>query len=564
MKHPALARVFSIVLAIMSLIMLLNGAVGFGKADVALQESLDQYQRIEEKTDTYEELSLQMKNSVSYEEALAELEALQEQHDDDAAQHRTDLATHTATMGGYELGAGMIRDGQEQLAAAKAELEEGKDQLAEKEQQLNQATAAFAIAKPTVETVINENLMPVAAGLKNVASGVGEMIAVLSTLPDQPEDPGEPPVLHDEPENVPEPQPPGDDATEEQKQQYQDALAAYNEYLDKQAEYDAAKKASEEYPAKKAAYDEWNIQYLNMINGINAQLEAMTDNVNQMAGGMNAAASALAAQAPELVDGVPDAEVNVPTLSADDTPEQNIAALSTFQAQLNTAASIPGTIQGNLNAMEVQLAAGQQALAEGKAQLAMGEKAMKKAEQELQHQLELLWYNMGQLEDESAELEENKLRLDQEAEELDRRLVSVDEKKEIERKHRSARIVLMQEEGIASAVNAGGDLAESARAYVQDGRDAAQRHHDLLYVINALAFAGGVLGLLSIPGSFEKLKRRLLLVLPTVLCLACALAADGLNMYLGLGQMYTALAAAIAAVLHLATILPKNKTVIAG
>ena len=32
MKHPALARVFSIVLAVMSLIMLLNGAVGFGKA----------------------------------------------------------------------------------------------------------------------------------------------------------------------------------------------------------------------------------------------------------------------------------------------------------------------------------------------------------------------------------------------------------------------------------------------------------------------------------------------------------------------------------------------------
>ena len=62
----------------------------------------------------------------------------------------------------------------------------------------------------------------------------------------------------------------------------------------------------------------------------------------------------------------------------------------------------------------------------------------------------------------------------------------------------------------------------------------------------------------------EKLKRRLLLVLPTVLCLACALAADGLNMYLGLGQMYTALAAAIAALLHLATVLPKNKTVIAG
>ena len=76
--------------------------------------------------------------------------------------------------------------------------------------------------------------------------------------------------------------------------------------------------------------------------------------------------------------------------------------------------------------------------------------------------------------------------------------------------------------------------------------------------------AGGVLGLLSIPGSFEKTKRRLLLILPTVLCLACALAADGLNMYLGLGQMYTALAVIIGAVLHLAAILPKNKTPIGG
>ena len=215
-----------------------------------------------------------------------------------------------------------------------------------------------------------------------------------------------------------------------------------------------------------------------------------------------------------------------------------------------------------LASLQSQLAEGQQAIAQAKAQVLLGEKALKKAEQELQHQLELLWYNMGQLEDESADLEADKLRLDQESEDLDRRLVSVDEKKEMEQKHRSARIVLMQEAGIASAVNAGGDLVESARAYIQNGRDGAQRHHGLLYAINALALAGGLLGLLSIPGSFEKTRRRLLLILPTVLCLVCALAADGLNMYMGLGQMYTALAAALAAVFHLATILPRNKTIV--
>ena len=562
MKHPALARVFSIVLAILCLFMLANGVLGFGKADTALEDSLKQYQRLEEKTDTYEELSAQMKNSVSYEEALAELEAMQEQHDDDAAQHRTDLATHTATMGGYELGAGMIRDGQEQLAAAKAELEAGKKQLEASEQQLNQAAAAFNAAKPMVQGVITQ-LTTAANGLNAAAGGVDAMIASLQALGNPPEDPGtEAPTVPDEPVPVEKPEEPAEDAGEEAQADYQTKLAAYNEYLEKQAEYDAAKKAYEEYQGKKTAYETWTAGYGTAVAGINGQLSAMSEGVNAAAGGIGMAVSGLSAQAPELAAGLPSAEVTVPTLSTDNMPEQNIAALNGFKGQLLSAASVPGQLQGNLSAMEAQLAAGQQELAKGKAQLTQGEQALKKGETELQHQLELLWYNMGQLEDEAQELEENKARLDQEAEELDRRLVTVDEKKEIEQKHRSARIILMQEEGIAAAVNAGGDLIECARSFIQTGQEEAQRHHGLMYAINALALAGGVLGLLSIPGSFEKLKRRLLLILPTVLCLACALAADGLNMYLGLGQMYTALAAALAAVFHLATILPRNKTIV--
>ena len=195
MKHPALARVFSIVLAIMSLIMLLNGAVGFGKADVALKESLEQYQRIEEKTDTYEALSLQLKNSVSYEEALAELEALQEQHDDDAAQHRTDLATHTATMGGYELGAKMIMEGKEQLDAAKAELAEGKALLAEKEQQFNQLSASFNTVEPLLVAAINamsgseEEFNAAIALIDALIAQIDVILANRPQLPELPEAP---------------------------------------------------------------------------------------------------------------------------------------------------------------------------------------------------------------------------------------------------------------------------------------------------------------------------------------------------------------------------------------
>lgn len=551
MKHPALARVFSIVLAIMSLIMLLNGAVGFGKADVALKESLEQYQRIEEKTDTYEALSLQLKNSVSYEEALAELEALQEQHDDDAAQHRTDLATHTATMGGYELGAKMIMEGKEQLDAAKAELAEGKALLAEKEQQFNQLSAAFNTVEPLLVAAINAmsgSEEEFNAAIALIDALIAQIDAILANRPQLPELP-EAPTL---------PIAPPEDADEETKAAYEQAMAVYQQLLD------AFEKAMQEYESAQAEYETaltaWEQEYQAVQSSVLAGTGEVDSRIQAGSALMSAALSQLPA---DVLDGLGGSDISMPDLS-NMSLEEIRAALVQLRAYLVAEGNVKTALEKALASLRSQLAEGQQALAQAKVQVLLGEKALKKAEQELQHQLELIWYNMGQLEDESAELEADKLRLDQESEDLDRRLVSVDEKKEMERKHRSARIVLMQEEAIASAVNAGGDLIESARAYVQNGRDAAQRHHSFLYAINILALIGGVMGLLSIPGSFEKTKRRLLLILPTVLCLACALAADGLNMYLGLGQMYTALAAALAAVLHLATVLPKNKTPVAG
>ena len=552
MKHPALARVFSIVLAIMSLIMLLNGAVGFGKADAALQESLEKYQRIEEKTDTYEALSLQLKNSVSYEEALAELEALQEQHDDDAAQHRTDLATHTATMGGYELGAKMIMEGKEQLAAAKVELAEGKALLAEKEQQFNQLSAAFNTVEPLLVAAINAlsgSEEEFNAAIALIDALIAQIDVILANRPQLPELPEEPTL----------PIAPPEDADEETKAAYEQAMAVHQQLLE------AWEKAMEEYESAQAGYETalaaWEQEYQAVQSSVLAGAGEVDSRIQAGSALMSAALSQLPAEVLDDLGGLGESDISMPDFS-NMSLEEIRAALVQLRAYLVAEGNVKTALEKALASLRSQLAEGQQALDQAKAQVLLGENALKKAEQELQHQLELIWYNMGQLEDESAELEEDKLRLDQESEDLDRRLVTVDEKKEMERKHRSARIVLMQEEAIASAVNAGGDLVESARAYVQNGRDAAQRHHGLLYAINILALAGGLLGLLSIPGSFEKTKRRLLLVLPTVLCLACALAADGLNMYLGLGQMYTALAAALAAVFHLATILPRNKTIV--
>ena len=457
-------------------------------------------------------------------------------------------------MGGYELGAKMIMEGKEQLAAAKVELAEGKALLAEKEQQFNQLSAAFNTVEPLLVAAINAlsgSEEEFNAAIALIDALIAQIDVILANRPQLPELPEEPTL----------PIAPPEDADEETKAAYEQAMAVYQQLLE------AFEKAMEEYESAQAAYETalaaWEQEYQAVQSSVLAGAGEVDSRIQAGSALMSAALSQLPADVLDGLGGLGESDISMPDFS-NMSLEEIRAALVQLRAYLVAEGNVKTALEKALASLQSQFAEGQQAIAQAKAQVLLGEKALKKAEQELQHQLELIWYNMGQLEDESAELEEDKLCLDQESEDLDRRLVTVDEKKEMERKHRSARIVLMQEEAIASAVNAGGDLVESARAYVQNGRDAAQRHHGLLYAINILALAGGLLGLLSIPGSFEKTKRRLLLVLPTVLCLACALAADGLNMYLGLGQMYTALAAALAAVLHLATVLPKNKTPIAG
>lgn len=564
MKHPALARVFSIVLAIMSVLMMLNGALGFRKADAAFEESERTYSRLEEKTDIYALLSAQMKNSVSYEEALAELETLQEQHDEDAAQHRTDLATHTATMGGYELGANMIREGQEQLAQAKAELESGKALLAENEKKLKLLRTAFDALEPVLRQAIansNGSDTEYKLALAIIDRMIAEIDEALKGEPQAPEVPEQPAA----PE---EPVPLAADADEAAQAAYDQAMLAYNaktvEYNRAMEAYDAAMADyAQEFQGYQTALASWqqhcqNIMITTEANAAEAESRIQAGNALR-----DAVLESLPADILEGLGGLVGSDIEIPDLS-DMTLEEQRALLVQIREYLVQAGSLEAALTGVLDELESQLSQAEEALASAKAQVLMGEEAVKKAEHELQHQLELLWYNMGQLEDEAIELEENKSRLDQETGDLERRLVTVDEKKEIEQKCRSARIVLMQEADISSAVNAGNDLVESTRAYIQNGRETAQHHRMLLYAINILAVVGGLLGMLSIPGSFEKARHRLWLVLPTVLCLICALVAGGLNVHLGLGQMYTALAAALAATLHLATILPKNKTIVLG
>lgn len=543
MKHPALARVFAIVLAIMSVLMLLNGALGFGKASNEYQDALSRCQYLDDKLATYIELDTKLKNSISYDEAYAELEKLQEQHDSDAAQHRTDLATHTATRGGYVLGADMIWDGKQQLAAAKAELEAGKQTLAEKEEQFNQLLTAFNTVKPLLEKAIEASSgsqEEFQAAINSINAAIAMIDAILAMKPQLPELPTAPEL----------PTPP-EDADEETKAAYAQAMEIYNKALE---EYN---KALEEYEGDLAG---WQEEYNKILGEVITSMGDAAGNIQAGSDRLNAALSQLPADVLDDLGNLAGADITIPDFS-NMSLEEIRAALVQLRAYLVAAGSVPAALQKALTSLQSQISEGQAAINAAKAQIATGEKALKKAEFELQHQLELLWYNMGKLEDEEAELEDEKLRLDDEANTLDKMLISTDEQKELENKHRSARIILMQENDIKTMVNDGGDLIDSASAYIQECRARAQHNYYGLLFINILAVLGGIFGILSVPVAFEKLRSRLLLILLPALCLLCAVGADGLNMYLGLGQMYTALAAAIFALLYLLVVFPKDKAI---
>ncbi len=607
MKHPALARVFAIVLALLSSFMLINGALGFGKADGTLQESLEYCQRVEDKLAEYEELDAKLENSISYDEAYEELERLQDEHDEEAAQHRTDLATHTATMGGYTMGVDMIMDGREQLNTAKQELESGKQQLEQQETLLNQSIQEFNNGTKPELNALKDAMSGPSTELQSSAVKISALAARLDAYIDSPTEPGgdeggdqtgggtdtgdggdqtgeggdQTGEGGDQTGGDSQTGGGGDqtggegdttggggdttgggggttggegDTTGGEGDQTGGIVAETLSCIAGQKPLVARTLGSvsgEEGPEVSGGVDSG---YAELITEINAQLAA----VRASAIGV----IIILGQSSEIAEMIGLSAITIPEdFTEDSDPAEVQAQLLTLATQLGTAASIPTILDGLITQTEAQLQEGQEALEKAKRQLAAGEETLKKSENELQHQLELLWYNMGQLDDEAEELEEDKEKLDNEADMLDKMLVSVDELKELEDSRRSARIILMQEDEIEAMVNDGGDLGESTRSFLEQQRSSAQYDHWILYVINTLAVVGGVLGILCIPGSYELLRSRLLLIAPPLLCLLCAAAAYGLNLYHGLGQMYTALFAAMGALFHLVIVIPRNKPV---
>lgn len=123
MKHQALARVFSVVLVILCLVMLL-AAVGMledtQKDNEAAQRHIN---KTGEELEEYRTLLEENSGKTEYAQMNDELTQRQEEHDKLSAEHRTELALHSATQGGIEMGIEAMDQADAQFAAGKRKFE---------------------------------------------------------------------------------------------------------------------------------------------------------------------------------------------------------------------------------------------------------------------------------------------------------------------------------------------------------------------------------------------------------------------------------------------------------
>jgi len=598
------------VLAIMCVISGAAGVVGFSDAREERDKAASYGDKLDKRLETYQQLKVELDGSISYEEALEELEKLQEQHDSDASQHRTDLATYSATRGGYKMGA-------DALWEAKAQIEGAKQMIAAAKPKIAQMESAKAMMQGAIA-----QCDAAAAECTACSAEVSAVLALIAKQPAAPAEPVEPteptPVPEcSEPEQVEDPgdapqMPPRQEgqsdedyakACEEAQRDFDSKKSAYEQYQQELADYNAyvdyRDNVKPKYDADYAQYEEESAAYPGKLEEYNSAMLAWSAEFTAAAAQVSApefqgrctTAITNGAAALQTVAGLKDMlQGGAAAFSADDVtgaadpgegtdPAAQIKQLKTqltlLNAKLLAMAGLLNQASAGLGQaiteMENAVTAGLSQMSgssgmdipEGLSPsqlIAYAEEQIAKGEHEIQKNLENIWYELGELEKDKEELEENKGQLDEEASKLGKMIVSTDQLEELNRKFKSARAVLTNIGEIKTEVDAGERIEDAAAGYIARYRAQIQARYDTRCAISLLAVAAGVAGVAVVPAAFEKTKKRAWLILPAVLCLLCAAAAEVTCAASNLGQHYASIFTALFAALYLLVALPKNKT----
>lgn len=524
MKHPALVRVFSTVLAVLCLVMLLAGGAGIGGALEDRERDQKELTRLEDRTEEYRIVTEALQDGISYEQAKSTLKARQEQHDEDASQHRTDLAEYTATRGGITAGTAALDEAQAALDAGRAQYEAGLAQFEEQAAAFEEGYQQFLEGKQQLEAGWKQyNDM---AALVAAARAQFDYLQNLGAILDS-EDP--------------------DARLQFTLQAFDSALAAYDQALGM-------------------------VEVLKGQGYVTDEQLAQIENAIVSAAGMSSAeirqtVQAARDQAAATGEGVMTEEQFALLRALYDRNRELIARAAAAAGE--KLAEVEGTLAetyAQLEAAQAEMDKMEAFMEEGRKGIEQGRLAMEQAAAQMQQGGDALyagrtqiWYQLGELEKKAEELRQEKTGLEADAEELESMELSAKERKELEKRQTSLRLTLTGYEEIKALVDGGAELADAAEQYaVSLARENAQADA-LRLAACVLMIVGAVAGFLGIPAAYEKLKGRFLLIAPPAVCFVCAAAAELICVLSGRGSTYSAIGVMIFAAVQIAVVLPEMK-----
>jgi len=610
MKHPALARVFSVVLAILGALLLYTGIRAFGENADEQAERRAYEDKLDGRIENYVSLHAELEGSADYERTMEAFKTFVTTHNRRAARHKTDTATYTATKGGLKMGEGLILGIQEQMDTLRQQLSDASSRKVFLEGLLSEIIASNKDRMPWLDTMANQAASCAVASYIAGArvKTVSEMLRALMEEEPSPLDfnravytPPTPP----EPLVLPGLYNPGTVSWEAMQAAYQSAAAAYMDaaaawqqdamqyaqdmqnYYDDTAQMefdrlnglrdsfadtmsDAA--VSAEYTIAHAAWEESCKTVRRELNILlpKADLLQQSASLRAMGRQLRQLPSDWVQEFSDFIYGTQDlaelCEANAGQLDA--YSGDGLALLSNEDFLLLTdkleelfellcdAFTFVATHLNNPASLIAEIA---EKLHISELLVGMVDGRLKKAEQQMQTALAEMWYKLGELDKDALKLEAQKLGLDREAELLTKRTLDAETLKDLYNRHNIARQILVNLPTVREALGPDGDPEGPARAYLAAYRQETQRLRRGKLLAAILAVAGGVLGILAIPAAYELTKSRFLLLSPAIACFFCAAAVEGVHYLLGITNNYYAIFTAIFALVYLLIALPKKK-----
>ena len=156
MKHPALARVFAIVLAILGMLLLITGVRGFTKTKDERGERLTYEKKYAGRIENFAELREERLDSADYNETMTALRHFVDEHEKSASKHKTDTALFSATKGGLKMGEDLIVSIRAQMNEIKEQLHDASSRRAFLESLLSELIASQKSNMPWLDALANQ------------------------------------------------------------------------------------------------------------------------------------------------------------------------------------------------------------------------------------------------------------------------------------------------------------------------------------------------------------------------------------------------------------------------